>query len=129
MAAARSGRSSAWLERYVRDVEVARSNRVAPTCLIVRNDTIAKDGSANGTSTSVGRAGRIMRSNRQSWSGLMRPDRGGAEELPVHAQGRIFSRRRRPALKPLFLRAVRTVAWNAVRGCGCRSRAARLSVA
>ena len=25
-----SGRSSAWLERYVRDVEVARSNRVAP---------------------------------------------------------------------------------------------------
>ena len=27
----RSGRSSAWLERYVRDVEVARSNRVAPT--------------------------------------------------------------------------------------------------
>ena len=26
-----SGRSSAWLERYVRDVEVARSNRVAPT--------------------------------------------------------------------------------------------------
>ena len=31
MATARSGRSSAWLERYVRDVEVARSNRVAPT--------------------------------------------------------------------------------------------------
>ena len=26
----KSGRSSAWLERYVRDVEVARSNRVAP---------------------------------------------------------------------------------------------------
>ena len=25
-----AGRSSAWLERYVRDVEVARSNRVAP---------------------------------------------------------------------------------------------------
>ena len=25
-----SGRSSVWLERYVRDVEVARSNRVAP---------------------------------------------------------------------------------------------------
>ena len=27
----RSGRSSAWLERYVRDVEVAGSNPVAPT--------------------------------------------------------------------------------------------------
>ena len=26
----KTGRSSAWLERYVRDVEVARSNRVAP---------------------------------------------------------------------------------------------------
>ena len=36
-----------------------------------------------------------------------------------------FSRRRRPALKPLFSRAVRTVAWNAVRGCGCRCRATR----
>jgi hypothetical protein len=36
-----------------------------------------------------------------------------------------FSRRRRLVLKPLFLRAVRTVAWNAVRGCGCRCRAAR----
>ena len=30
-----------------------------------------------------------------------------------------------PALKPLFSRAVRTVAWNAIRGCGCRCRAAR----
>ena len=39
-----------------------------------------------------------------------------------------LSRARRPVLKPLFSRAVRTVAWNAVRGCGCRSRAARLSV-
>ena len=29
-----------------------------------------------------------------------------------------FSCRRRPALKPLFSRAVRTVAWNAVRGFG-----------
>ena len=37
-----------------------------------------KDRSANGTSASVGRAGRIMRSNRRSWSGWMRPDRGGA---------------------------------------------------
>ena len=39
-----------------------------------------------------------------------------------------LSRRRRPALKPLCSRAVRTVAWDPVRGCGCRSRAARLSV-
>ena len=30
-----SGRSSAWLERYVRDVEVAGSNPVAPTSLTV----------------------------------------------------------------------------------------------
>ena len=36
-----------------------------------------------------------------------------------------FSPRRMPALKPLFSRAVRTVAWNAVRGCGCRSPTAR----
>jgi hypothetical protein len=36
-----------------------------------------------------------------------------------------FSRRLEPALKPLCLRAVRTVAWNAVRGCGYRCRAAR----
>jgi hypothetical protein len=36
--------------------------------------------------------------------------------------------RRRPALEPLFSRAVCTMVWNAVRGCGCRSRAARLSV-
>jgi len=36
-----------------------------------------------------------------------------------------LSRRRRPALKPLFSRAVGIVAWNAVRGCGCRSRAVR----
>ena len=49
-----------------------------------------KDRSANGTSASVGRAGRIMRSNSRDWSGWMRPDRGGAEELPIHAQGRIF---------------------------------------
>jgi hypothetical protein len=39
-----------------------------------------------------------------------------------------FSRRRRPALKPLFSRVVRSVAWNAVRGYGYRCRAARLSV-
>ena len=55
----------------------------------------------------------------------MRPDRGGAEELPTHAQGRVFLVGSSPALKPLFSRAVRTVAWNAIRGCGCRCRAAR----
>jgi hypothetical protein len=32
---------------------------------------------------------------------------------------------RRPALKPIFSGTVRTVAWNAARGCGCRSRPAR----
>ena len=37
----------------------------------------------------------------------------------------ICSRRLEPALKPLFSPAVRTVTWNAVRGCGCRPRAAR----
>ena len=46
-----------------------------------------KDRSANGTSASVGLAGRIMRSNRRSWLGRMRPDRGGAAELPIYAQG------------------------------------------
>ena len=50
----------------------------------------AKDRSANGTSASVGLAGRSTRSNRRSWLGRMRPDRGGAAELPIHAQGRIF---------------------------------------
>ncbi|MFM9016070.1 MAG: sulfatase-like hydrolase/transferase [Verrucomicrobiota bacterium] len=48
-----------------------------------------KDRSANGTSASVGLAGRIMRSNRRSWLGRMRPDRGGAAEFPIHVQGRI----------------------------------------
>jgi hypothetical protein len=46
--------------------------------------------SADGTSASDGRAGRITRSNSRDWPGWMRPDRGGAEVLPVHAQGRIF---------------------------------------
>jgi len=49
-----------------------------------------RDRSADGTSASDGRAGRITRSYRRSWSGRMRPDRGGAAELPIHAQGRIF---------------------------------------
>jgi len=48
------------------------------------------DRSANGTSASDGRAGRITRSNSRSWLGRMRPDGGGAAELPIHAQGRIF---------------------------------------
>ena len=36
-----------------------------------------------------------------------------------------LSRQRRPVLEPPFSRAVRTVAWDPVRGCGCRSRAVR----
>jgi hypothetical protein len=48
-----------------------------------------EDRSANGTSASDGRAGRITRSTIRDWSGWTRPDRGGAEELPTHAQGRI----------------------------------------
>gem|GEM_PF-7010011 len=36
-----------------------------------------------------------------------------------------LSRQRRPVLKPPFSRAVRTVAWNAVRGCGCRAASGR----
>ena len=51
---------------------------------------IRKDWSANGTSASDGRAGRIMRSSRRDRLGWMRPDRGGAEERHIHAQGRIF---------------------------------------
>jgi hypothetical protein len=48
-----------------------------------------KDWSANGTSANDGRAGRITRSNSRNRSGWMRPDDGGAEVLPVRAQGRI----------------------------------------
>ena len=36
-----------------------------------------------------------------------------------------FSRWLEPALKPLVLRAVRTVTWDPVTDCGCRSRAAK----
>jgi hypothetical protein len=43
---------------------------------------VAKDRSANGTSTSVGRAERTMRSTSRGWSGWMRSSLGGAEELP-----------------------------------------------
>jgi len=32
-----------------------------------------------------------MRSNSRGWSGWMRSDRGGAEELPIHAQAEFFS--------------------------------------
>jgi hypothetical protein len=52
-------------------------------------DSDTTDRSANGISASDGRAVRIMRSSRRSWLGRMRPDRGGAAELPIHAQGRI----------------------------------------
>jgi hypothetical protein len=57
--------------------------------LLVSRGSQSQDRSANGTSASVGRAGRITRSTIRNWSGWMRPDRGGAEVLPVHAQGRI----------------------------------------
>jgi len=49
-----------------------------------------KDRSANGTSASVGRAARTMRSNSRGWPGWMRRSLRGAEELPTHAQGRVF---------------------------------------
>ena len=58
--------------------------------LAVADARVQKDRSANGTSASIGRAERIMRSNSRGWSGSMRSSRGGAEELPTHAQGRIF---------------------------------------
>jgi len=50
---------------------------------------VRKGRSANGTSTSVGRAARTMRSNRRDWPGWMRRSLRGAEELPIHAQSRI----------------------------------------
>jgi len=58
-----------------------------------------KHRSANVTSASDGRAGRITRSNSRNRSGWMRPDRGGAEVLPVHAQHTqpAASRGRRPS--------------------------------
>ena len=49
-----------------------------------------EDRSANGPSASVGLAGRIMRSKIRDRSGWMRPDCGGACELPIRTQGRIF---------------------------------------
>jgi len=48
------------------------------------------DRSANGTSASVGRAARTMRSNSRDWPGWMRRSLRGAEELPIHAQSRVF---------------------------------------
>jgi len=53
--------------------------------------TEEKDRSANGTSASVGRAGRIMGSNSRDQSSGKRPDVGGVEELSIHAQGRFVS--------------------------------------
>ena len=38
-----SGRSSVWLERYVRDVEVAGSNPVAPTIYFVLCNPVIHD--------------------------------------------------------------------------------------
>jgi hypothetical protein len=49
-----------------------------------------EDRSANGPSASVGLAGRIMRSKIRDRSGWIRPDCGGACELPIRTQGRIF---------------------------------------
>ena len=39
----KSGRSSVWLERYVRDVEVAGSNPVAPTIFFVLSFPVLYD--------------------------------------------------------------------------------------
>jgi hypothetical protein len=50
----------------------------------------AKNRSANGTSASVGRLGRTMRSNSRDRPGWMRRSLRGAAELPIHAQGRVF---------------------------------------
>ena len=52
-----------------------------------------KERLANGTSVSDGRAGRITRNYLRSWSGRMRPDRGGAEVLPIHSSRPDLSRR------------------------------------
>jgi predicted RNA binding protein YcfA (HicA-like mRNA interferase family) len=63
---------------------------VAEHVAMTRDEVVdKKDRSANGTSASDGRAGRITRSNSRNRSVWMRPDGGGAEVLPVHAQGRI----------------------------------------
>jgi len=53
-------------------------------------DRGSKDRSANGTSASDGRAARTMRSTSRDWPGWMRRSLRGAEELPTHAQGRVF---------------------------------------
>lgn len=61
-------------------------------CIASRGRELGGDrlGQVDGTSARVGRAERITRSNCQSWSVWMPPDRGGVEKLPIHAQGRIF---------------------------------------
>jgi hypothetical protein len=45
----------------------------------------SKDRSAHGTSASVYRVGPIMMSSSRGRPGWMRSDRGGAQELPIHA--------------------------------------------
>jgi hypothetical protein len=61
----------------------------------------------------------------RDWPGWMRRSLRACRGASSPRSRPDVSRRLEPALKPLFSRAVRTVAWNAVRGCGCRSRAAR----
>ena len=87
-----------------------------------------KNSPVNGTSANVGRVGWITRSSSWGWSGSMRPSLGGGKGLPVHAQRQIFLVGAVRPWKPLFSRAVRTVAWDPVTGCGCRFRAACLSI-
>ena len=56
----------------------------------IRRANLLKNRSAKGPSASVGRAERIPRSDSRDWPGWIRPSPGGSEELPSHAQGRIF---------------------------------------
>jgi len=60
------------------------------TAMPHRKDSPAQDGSAHGTSASVGRAERTGRSDGRRWSGWMWPSLRAAEECPIHAQERIF---------------------------------------
>ncbi len=78
-----------WMTRECPEMRIL-SDELADAVKAKLNLGSIKDGSANGTSASVGRVGRMMRSSRRDRSGWMRPDRAGAEELPIHAQGRIF---------------------------------------
>ena len=60
---------------------------VLPAAAVIWAD-LERDRSANRLSASVGRAERIIRSNRRKWSGGTRPSLGGAEELPAREHGR-----------------------------------------